>query len=225
MFQQIVVVVDRTPAEFTFAPADITLECSDASLTGLVQHELGEFYAVPEFTPGDGMHAEAMDNCDAEAVVTYSDLILTTPCLQEYTIKRTYSTTDCSGNYAEHIQYITIEDTTAPEFTAFPADATVECDAVPAVADLGTLSAADNCDPVVDIAYIGEVRTDGACEDTYTLTRTWETVDCAGNIHSQSQTIEVQDTTEPMLSIECPADVMNTNVCFADGDLSIGTEW
>ena len=69
------------------------------------------------------MHAEAMDNCDAEAAVSYTDLILTTPCLQEYTIKRTYSTTDCAGNYAEHIQYITIEDTTAPEFTAFPADA------------------------------------------------------------------------------------------------------
>ena len=47
------------------------MECSDASLTGLVQHELGDFYAVPEYTPGDGMHAEAMDNCDAEAVVTY----------------------------------------------------------------------------------------------------------------------------------------------------------
>ena len=117
--------------------------------------------------------------------MSYSDLILTTPCLQEYTIKRTYSTEDCAGNYAEHIQYITIDDTTAPEFTAFPADETVECDAVPAVADLNTLAAADNCDPVVDIAYTGEVRTDGACEDTYTLTRTWETTDCAGNVHSQ----------------------------------------
>ena len=222
-FQQIVIVVDRTPAEFTLAPADFTLECSDASLTGMVEHELGEFYAVPEFTPGDGMHAEAMDNCDAEALVTYSDLILTTPCLQEYTIKRTYSTEDCAGNYAEHIQYITIDDTTAPEFTAFPADETAECDAVPAVADLSTLAAADNCDPVVDIAYTGEVRTDGACEDTYTLTRTWETVDCAGNVHSRSQTIEVQDTTSPELSIECPADQLYSNVCFADGDLSLGT--
>ena len=223
MFQQIVVVLDRTPAEFTFAPEDLTMECSDASLTGSVQHELGDLYAVPEYTPGDGLHAEAMDNCDAEAIVSYTDLILTTLCLQEYTIKRTYTTEDCSGNYAEHIQYITIEDTTAPEFTSFPADVTVECDAVPAVAELSSLAAADNCDPEVDITYMGEVRTDGACEDTYTLTRTWETEDCAGNIHSQSQTIEVQDTTEPMLSIECPADVMNANVCFADGDLSIGT--
>ena len=222
-FQQIVVVTDRTAAEWTLAPADYTLECSDASLTGYVQHELGNYYAVPEFTPGDGMHAEAMDNCDAEAIVTYSDLILTTPCLQEYTIKRTYSTEDCSGNYTEHIQYITIEDTTAPEFTAFPADVTVECDAVPAVANINTLAASDNCDGGPEIAYIGEVRTDGACEDTYTLTRTWETSDCAGNVHSQSQTIEVVDTTSPDLAITCPSNILYDNVCYEDGDLSIAT--
>ena len=222
-FQQIVVVVDRTAAEWTLAPSDYTLECSDASLTGFVQHALGEFYAVPEFTPGDGMHAEAMDNCDAAAEVTYSDLILTTPCLQEYTIKRTYSTTDCSENYTEHIQYITIEDTSAPEFTAFPADVTVECDAVPAVAALSTLAASDNCDSGPEIVYIDEVRTDGVCEDTYTLTRTWETSDCAGNVHSQSQTIEVQDTQAPALSITCPSAILYTNVCFDDADLSLAT--
>ncbi len=213
-FQQILVVTDRTSAEWTLASADYTVQCSDASLTGMVQHELGEFYAVPEFTPGDGMHAEAMDNCDAEAVVSYQDLILTTACLQEYTIKRTYSTTDCSGNYTEHIQYITVEDTTAPEFTSFPEDVTVECDAIPALANISTLAAMDNCDNGPEIAYVGEVRTDGACEDTYTLTRTWETTDCAGNVHSQSQTIEVQDTQAPTLSIQCPGDILYSNVPF-----------
>ncbi len=222
-FQQILVVTDRTSAEWTLASADYTLQCDDADLTGFVQHELGEFYAVPEFTPGDGMHAEAMDNCDAEAVVSYQDLILTTPCLQEYTIKRTYSTTDCSDNYTEHIQYITIEDTTAPEFTAFPADETVECDAVPAIAPLASLEAMDNCDSGPEIAFVEEVRTDGACEDTYTLTRTWETSDCAGNVHLQSQTIEVQDTQAPSLSITCPAAILYTNVCFDEADLSIAT--
>ena len=222
-FQQILVVTDRTSAEWTLASADYTVQCSDASLTGMVQHELGEFYAVPEFTPGDGMHAEAMDNCDAEAVVSYQDLILTTACLQEYTIKRTYSTTDCSGNYTEHIQYITVEDTTAPEFTSFPEDVTVECDAIPALANISTLAAMDNCDNGPEIAYVGEVRTDGACEDTYTLTRTWETTDCAGNVHSQSQTIEVQDTQAPTLSIQCPGDILYSNVPFAQGDLTIAT--
>ena len=65
--QQIVVTADRTAPEFT-APGDLTLECSDAALTG----EVGG-YAVPEYTPGDGLHAEAMDNCDPEITVTYED--------------------------------------------------------------------------------------------------------------------------------------------------------
>ena len=69
--QQIVVTADRTAPEFTLAPADLTLECSDASLTGDV-----DGYAVPVYTPGDGLHAEAMDNCDADIItVTYEDVI------------------------------------------------------------------------------------------------------------------------------------------------------
>ena len=43
--QQIVVTSTLAP-EFTFAPADLTLECSDASLTGDV-----DGYAVPVYTP------------------------------------------------------------------------------------------------------------------------------------------------------------------------------
>jgi hypothetical protein len=188
----------------------------------------------------------------------------------------------------------------------------VECDAVPAIADLGTLAAADNCDPAPSIVFVSEVRTDGesglsfswtsvgyypseiswevdgvtyaagdeptlglaegtytingydswgdgwnggelvitdiasgtstaftvdfgdysasaditvsaACVDKYTLARTWETEDCAGNTHQRTQTIEVVDTTAPELAIECPADMLHANVCHADGDLSLET--
>ena len=211
--QQIVVTSDFTAPEFTFAPADLTLECSDASLAGDV-----DGYAVPVYTPGDGLHAEAMDNCDPEIFVTYEDEILTTACAQEYTIRRTYSVYDCDENLAQHVQDITIDDSTAPEFTSFPADvADVECDAVPAVADLGSLAASDNCDGNPSISYDGEVRTDGDCEDSYTLERTWTTVDCAGNSHTQTQTITVVDTQAPELSIDCPADVTYENECYLGG--------
>ena len=213
--QQIVVTVDRTAPAFTFAPADLTLECSDASLTGDV-----DGYAVPVYTPGDGLHAEAMDNCDAEITVTYEDLILSTQCDQEYVIRRTYSVYDCDENLGQHIQEITIDDSTAPEFTSFPADVVdVECDAVPTLAPLATLSASDNCDGTPSIVYDGETRTDGDCEDSYTLERTWTTTDCAGNSHAQTQTITVVDTQAPALSIQCPADVTNENVCYTgEGD-------
>ena len=208
--QQIVVTSDLTAPEFTFAPADLTLECSDASLTGDV-----DGYAVPEYTPGDGLHAEAMDNCDADITVTYSDVILTSACDQEYVIRRTYSVYDCDENLNQHIQDITIDDSTAPEFTSFPADVVdVECDMVPGVEALVNLAASDNCDGGPSIAYDGEVRTDGPCEDTYTLERSWTTTDCAGNSHTQTQTITVVDTQGPELTIACPADLTHENECF-----------
>ena len=211
--QQIVVTSDFTAPEFTFAPGDLTLECDDASLTGDV-----DGYAVPVYTPGDGLHAEAMDNCDAEIFVTYEDVILTTACPEEYTIRRTYSVFDCDGNLAQHIQDITIDDSTAPEFTAFPADVVdVECDMVPGVEALVNLAASDNCDGSPSISYDGEVRIDGDCADSYTLERSWTTTDCAGNSHTQTQTITVVDTQAPELSIDCPADVTFENECYLGG--------
>ena len=61
-----------------------------------------------------------MDNCDAEITVTYADVILTTACAQEYLIRRTYSVYDCDENLGQHVQEITIDDSTAPEFTLVP---------------------------------------------------------------------------------------------------------
>ena len=215
--QQILVTADRTAPEFTLAPADLTLECSDASLTGDV-----DGYAVPEYAPGDGLHAEAMDNCDAVITVTYEDVILTTACDQEYVIRRTYSVYDCDENLAQHIQEITIDDSTAPEFASFPADVVdVECDAVPAVATIASLGTSDNCDGAFTVSYDGEVRTDGDCEDSYTLERTWTTSDCAGNSHTQTQTITVLDTQAPDLSIACPAEFPHINECFGSGPSNV----
>jgi hypothetical protein len=74
----------------------------------------------------------------------------------------------------------TINDTTDPTFVeALPADVTVQCDAVtPAV----TLTATDNCGDA--IVTFNEVRTDGACPNAYTLTRTWTATDECGNTPS-----------------------------------------
>ncbi|MEZ4797819.1 MAG: T9SS type A sorting domain-containing protein [Flavobacteriaceae bacterium] len=114
-----------------------------------------------------------------------------------FTVTYTYSDT-C--NSIEHVQTVTVIDDVAPELT-IPADETVECDAVPG---MGEAYATDNCDTDVDVKYDGEVRTDGECTDSYTLTRTWTATDNCGNSTTLSQIITVVDTTAPELTI--PAD-------------------
>src|SRR5690606_14566424 len=100
-------------------------------------------------------------------------------------------------------QVITVEDTTAPVFVeALPTDVTVECDAVP-TAEI--LTATDNCSDV-DVIYT-ETRTDGACENTYTLTRVWTATDECDNEVSHTQVITVEDNTAPAFNEELPASV------------------
>jgi hypothetical protein len=126
------------------------------------------------------------------------------------TISRVYTISDTDGNASECTQLIIINDDINPVLTV-PADVTVECDSIPAI---GAPTATDNCDADVTITYDGEVRTDGACQDSYTLTRTWTAADNCSNTHTVSQTITVEDTTNPVapvapnnISYECIADV------------------
>ena len=96
-------------------------------------------------------------------------------------------------------QTITVQDTTAPEFTSVPADYTVECsDDMP----MDDAMASDNCGEVT--ITVEAVTTAGDCTGNYTITRTFTATDDCGNNSMATQTITVQDTTAPELTI--PAD-------------------
>ena len=177
---QTINVQDTTKPELTI-PADATVECDAIPKTGV---------------------ATATDNCDADVSIQYlGEKKSPGDCENNYTLIRIWRATDNCGNVTIKSQVLTVQDTTAPELT-IPADVTVECDAVP---EIGEASAMDNCDDNADVKYDGEERTDGFCEDTYTLTRTWTATDSCGNATTLSQTITVQDTTAPELTV--PADV------------------
>jgi hypothetical protein len=120
----------------------------------------------------------------------------------------TLTVTDDGGLSDSCTATVFVVDNIEPVLSGVPADVTVECDSIPAAANP---SASDNCDTIPDITF-GEVRTDGDCPNSYTLTRTWTATDDTGNSTSQSQTITVVDTNAP--TITCPADV--TLECPAD---------
>ena len=57
---------------------------------------------------------------------------------------------------------------------------------------------------MTNITYVDN-RTNGSCNDNYTLARTWTAVDSCGNANDCTQTVTVQDTTRP--AITCPMNV------------------
>ncbi len=185
---QVITVEDTVAPEFveTLPAAEITVSCDNIPVMETLT---------------------ATDNCDASVTVIPSEVTSgdDDACGSEYLITRKWTVSDCSGNTTTHIQVITVEDTTAPEFVEeLPADATVSCDAVPAAA---VLTATDNCDASVAVNYSEEFAgQDDECTSEYTITRTWTVQDCAGNSTSHTQVVTVEDTTAPEFVEELPAD-------------------
>ncbi|MCO7185496.1 gliding motility-associated C-terminal domain-containing protein [Tenacibaculum sp. XPcli2-G] len=149
----------------------------------------------------------ATDNCDASVTVIPSEVTSgdDDACGSEYLITRKWTVSDCSGNTTTHIQVITVEDTTAPEFveTLPAAEITVSCDNIPA---METLTATDNCDASVTVIP-SEVTSgdDDACGSEYLITRKWTVSDCSGNTTTHIQVITVEDTVAPEFVETLPA--------------------
>ena len=79
---------------------------------------------MPDEMPMDD--ATASDNC-GEVTITVSSETTAGDAAGNYVIVRTFTATDDAGNSSSATQTITVQDTTAPEFTFVPADYTVEC--------------------------------------------------------------------------------------------------
>jgi hypothetical protein len=157
----------------------------------------------------DAILVSATDNC-GDVTITYEDDHVSGGCAG--VVIRDYTAVDECGNESYAQQIINLYDEVAPEFSAFPADAEVECDNIPAVSDL--VDADDNCSEEVQINYLGETILPGDCPNQYTIIRTWEAIDNCLNATEQSQTIEVDDTTAPEFEY-----VPSSNELSCDADL------
>jgi gliding motility-associated-like protein len=179
------ITVKDTTAPVLQLPANVTAECS------------------ADFSPIALGTAIATDNCDADPVITFTDVVTPGSCPGNYTITRTWTATDVCGNSVSEDQIITVQDTTAPTFVeALPGDITVECDAIPAAQ---TLTATDNCGTAT--VTVNDVITAGSCDNNYTIARTWTATDECGLTSIHTQTITVRDTTAPMFVEALPGDI------------------
>ncbi|MBL0316731.1 MAG: T9SS type A sorting domain-containing protein [Flavobacteriales bacterium] len=169
-----IVVDDTTAPEFTNCPESLTIECSDA---------------IPAVAEG----VSATDNCSGDVAVVYlGETSEGDAC--ETVLTRVWAATDVCGNRTDCVQTITIRDTTAPVLNGTPdAEITVECDAVPAAAEV---TATDNCQEIVNVEYAQSIEP-GNCPGYYTISRNWYATDSCGNDVAFNQIIHVQDTTAP----------------------------
>ena len=177
---QTITVTDTTAPEFTSIPEDYTAECSD-------ELEL----AMPTAT----------DNCD-EVSITVEEETISGECANEYTLIRTFTASDDCGNASVATQTITVQDTTAPEFTSVPGDETIEF-GMEVSDEMAT--AVDNCGEVT--LTVSEETAMGDCEGNYVVTRTFTAVDACGNTSVAVQTVTVEDTTTPALTVGADATI------------------
>ncbi len=173
---QTITVIDTIPPSITAVPNDTIVQC-------------GEIPAV--------VHPISSDNCDNPVNVIFTEQVDSIDCTS-YTITRTWTATDNCGFQAVENQIITIIDDVSPIMSATPIDLTVSCDNIPAAV---VLTATDNCDNTVVVNYNETIGT--GCP--YTITRTWDVTDDCGNTTTAIQTINVIDTTDPVL-VGVPAD-------------------
>ncbi|MES2332510.1 MAG: LamG-like jellyroll fold domain-containing protein [Bacteroidota bacterium] len=182
-----VTVVDNQFPILTGVPSAITVECN----------------AIP--APA---FVTAGDNCSTSAPV-FTEVRTNGNCTGNYTLTRKWSTTDASNNTTTGIQVITVQDTQSPVLSSAPANAIVECNAVPAAA---IVTATDNCStPTVLFTQASTQNASPANAGyyNYTLTRTWTATDACGNTASKTQVITVQDTQKPI--VVCPVVAASCN--------------
>jgi len=137
------------------------------------------------------------DPCDYGVELIYTETPTPGTCKDEYTVLRTWTTTNVCGQTDSATQMVTVEDQEVPKFTTHPPkQRTVSCDNIPTY----RVTAVDDCDDDVEVDFVPDNPnlTDYQVAN-YEIYRTWTAEDNCGNSISITQTINVVDSTPPML--------------------------
>ncbi|MCB0398754.1 MAG: hypothetical protein KDD26_03860, partial [Winogradskyella sp.] len=202
-YVQVITIADPDGPTFNETlPSDVTVECDD----------------IP-----DAPTLTASTSCGT-VTIDYDEVRNDGSCVNEYNLVRTWTATDNCGNDTIFTQTITVVDTTPPTISV-PADITIECTEDESSVNTGVATGSDTCGSVTITE--SDVET-AACGDTKAIVRTWTATDECGNSTSADQTIIVQDTTPPVLTlpaditIECGEDESSANTGLAKAEDECG---
>ncbi len=167
-----ITVIDTQAPTFNVAiPADVTVECTSVPAAAVLT---------------------ATDNCSA--VVTMTEVRTNGNSVNDYTLTRTWTATDASGNTTVRKQVITVRDTQAPSLTV-PANISVFTDNnVCGAAVSFAATATDNCSP----ASISYSHNPGTVFPVGITTVTVTATDPSGNATILSFTVSVTDKQKPV---------------------------
>ena len=166
---QTITVQDTTAPTFVESlPADATVECDNVPTAETLT---------------------ATDNCDSNFIkVEFNEVRTDGSCVGDYILTRTWTATDICENIAEHIQIITVTDSTAPiATTSFEAELTVNCGDIPSAPQL---EFEDNCASQIDVTF-NETSTDDGSGSNFVITREWTVSDECENTAIFTQTVNV----------------------------------
>jgi hypothetical protein len=149
-------------------PPNLTVHCDD------------------DLNPNTTGFATAIDNCDPNPVITYTDVIFgQMPC--DGLLQRTWTARDSCGNESSCIQNILVFDNIPPVLTNWPPDITVNgtydaTGACSAFVQLVTPTATDNCDPSVTLTNnINNTNNASGIYPGGQTTVIWTATDSCGN--------------------------------------------
>lgn len=189
------------------AGADQTVEC--ASHSGTLVTLDGANSSDPDldqltYTWRENGNIIAGPATDATAQVTFSD--------GSHTLELTVD--DGNGETDTDEVVINVVDTTPPVITLNGGNpVTVECHT--AYTDLGA-AASDACDAVPALSSAGSVNPDAVGSYTITYTAT----DASGNSATMTRTVNVADTTPPVITLKPPKKLCDANHCYVTLTLS-----
>lgn len=180
---QRVTVEDNEAPTFSYIPVHAKIEC----------HLLSTVWV-------EGITAS--DNCEYDISIKFTERKINGSCDHAYTLIRSWSASDCSGNNAHHEQTISVVDTIPPSFDNYmPEDSTVSLeDMYTGAVDLNppTYTATDNCDDPSVVFKSIDIPLDYECDYITYRIWTWTATDDCGNVDTLTQTIEMQRTTLPV---------------------------
>ena len=175
-------VVDRTAPTLT-APASVEFGCDEP----LVYDD-----------------AFALDACEGEVpVVELAAQIVDGDCPSNYTVLRTFVSTDGCGNDTTVVQTVQVRDLEPPTFI-LPDHVFLDCGEPE---DYPDIAVEDNCTPTSDLPLdIANFLVDSECEGSRLLQRQAQSTDACGNLGEGFHLVTISDSTPPTF-VEVPEDM------------------